>query len=417
MVNTVVSFGITNMYCFCRMFFSSRLVVGCSNFCSSSSQQNPQFIQALLNYSKSAAVSLERAKTLLKYDKMHLRLKQLEIELKSFTATENNMKSRIKLSREYARLSKKLESIDSCSKELEDYHNLGLLMEREQDSSGLKEILDEMLLLKSRAEDIERQAIVGEERDQKGAYLELHSGAGGVESMDWCAILFRMYSRWAEQHSYEVDIVDENKGDIAGIRSGTLKIDGGDGCAFGWLRKEAGVHRLVRISPFDAGSRRHTSFVAVSVIPDVGEDNVKENLIEPGSLRIETFRASGSGGQHVNKTESAIRIVHIPTGISVQCQSERSQYQNKQTALKMLEAKLHYQEQLKREEEINNISELSKEAQFGNQIRSYVLAPYQLVKDMRTGFEHRNPEKVLNGEALDDFLVSCLSWEKQLKDE
>ncbi|EME28084.1 Peptide chain release factor 2 [Galdieria sulphuraria] len=402
------------MYYAYRAFCPSRRVC-CGNFCSSS-EQNAQLIQALLNHSRSAAAALERAKRLLKYDNMHKRLDQMETELKSFEATETNLKSRIKLSREYAQLSKKLESIDSCSKDLEDYHNLGLIMEQEKDSSGLKEILEEMLSLKSRAEDIERQAIVGEDGVHKGAYLELHSGAGGVESMDWCSILFRMYTRWAEQHSYIVDIVDENKGEVAGIRSGMLKIDGGDGCAFGWLRKEAGVHRLVRISPFDSGGRRHTSFVAVSVIPDVGED-VKENLIEPGSLKIDTFRASGSGGQHVNKTESAIRIVHIPTGITVQCQSERSQYQNKLTALKVLESKLQYLEQLKREEEINNISERSKDAQFGNQIRSYVMAPYQLVKDMRTGFEHRNPEKVLNGEALDDFLVSCLSWEKQLKEE
>ncbi|KAK4523293.1 hypothetical protein GAYE_PCTG50G1186 [Galdieria yellowstonensis] len=401
------------MHHVCRSFVCFRVFY--SRFCNSS-EQTAQLIQTLLNYSKSAATSLERAKSLLKYDKLQQRLLQVEAELNSVIADESNRKSRIKLSREYSHLTKKLESIESLSRELEEYHSLGLVMEKDQDSSGLKEILEEMLVLKGRAEDMERQAIVGEDRDQKGAYLELHSGAGGVESMDWCATLFRMYIRWAEQHSYEVDIVDENKGEVAGIRSGTLKIDGGDGCAFGWLRKEAGVHRLVRISPFDSGGRRHTSFVAVSVIPDVGED-LKENLIEPGSLRIETFRASGSGGQHVNKTESAIRIVHIPSGITVQCQSQRSQYQNKQTALKMLEAKLQYQEQLKREEEINNMSEHSKEAQFGNQIRSYILAPYQLVKDMRTGYEHRNPERVLNGEALDEFLVSCLSWEKQLKDE
>jgi len=290
------------MHHVCRSFVCFRVFY--SRFFNSS-EQTAQLIQTLLNYSKSAATSLERAKSLLKYDKLQQRLLQVEAELNSVIADESNRKSRIKLSREYSHLTKKLESIESLSRELEEYHSLGLVMEKDQDSSGLKEILEEMLVLKGRAEDMERQAIVGEDRDQKGAYLELHSGAGGVESMDWCATLFRMYIRWAEQHSYEVDIVDENKGEVAGIRSGTLKIDGGDGCAFGWLRKEAGVHRLVRISPFDSGGRRHTSFVAVSVIPDVGED-LKENLIEPGSLRIETFRASGSGGQHVNKTESAV---------------------------------------------------------------------------------------------------------------
>eukprot|EP00871_Galdieria_phlegrea_P005014 jgi/Galph1/5513/GphlegSOOS_G4134.1 len=373
--------------------------------CSAKSPELSLLLQTLTSETRVAQSALRTTKRLTRYEEMQKKALSIEVELQNLRTETSSLKRYIQLSKELARLTRILESIAFCDKELEEYQNLGWLLEKECDIQGLKEVLNQVSVLRTRAEDLELEALVGEKRDQTGAYIELKSGAGGVESMDWCAMLFRMYSRWAERHEYSVQIVEESKGEVAGIRSGILKIDGGDGCAFGWLRKEAGVHRLVRMSPFDSGGRRHTSFAAVSVIPQL-EDNTKEVTIEPGSLRIETLRASGAGGQHVNKTESAIRIVHIPSGIVVQCQSERSQYQNKQTALKILQAKLEYQAQLRREKELEEQTEHSKEAEFGNQIRSYILAPYQLVKDMRTGFELTSPEKVLNGEGR-KVLMNC----------
>ena len=234
--------------------------------------------------------------------------------------------------------------------------------------------------------------------------MEINAGAGGTEAQDWAEMLMRMYTRWAEQRGYKVQLMEESEGEQAGIKSATLQISGPT--AYGWLKTEAGVHRLVRISPFDAAARRQTSFASVWVYPVV--DDTIEIDIDPSDLKVDTFRASGAGGQHVNKTESAIRITHVPTGIVVACQTDRSQHRNRATAMGMLKARM-YEQELQRREAVSAAQESAKtEIGWGHQIRSYVLAPYQLVKDLRTGVEKGNPEAVLGG-ALDEFMAAALA--------
>lgn len=242
------------------------------------------------------------------------------------------------------------------------------------------------------------------EADSSGCYLEIHAGAGGTEAQDWAQMLLRMYLRWAESKNYLTEILEQSDGEEAGIKSITIKIDGVK--AYGWLKRESGVHRLVRISPFDSNARRHTSFASVWVYPIV--DDQINIVIEEKDLRIDTYRASGAGGQHVNKTESAIRITHIPTKIVVQCQNDRSQHRNKATAMQMLKARLYELELQHREQNIASANESKTEIGWGHQIRSYVLQPYQMIKDLRTGFEKGNTEAVLNGQ-IDEFLYSSLT--------
>ncbi len=246
--------------------------------------------------------------------------------------------------------------------------------------------------------------ILNNKEDSKNAILSITPGAGGTEAQDWAQMLMRMYVRWAERHGYDVKVLDLLPGEEAGIKSVTLLISGD--YAYGYLKGESGVHRLVRISPFDANKRRHTSFAAVSVTPEV-EDDIEIDIKE-SDLRIDTFRASGAGGQHVNRTDSAVRIVHIPTGIVVQCQNERSQHQNKMTAMKILKSKLYELEMKKREKELNELQGEKKEIAWGNQIRSYILQPYQLVKDHRTNVEVGNVPAVLDGD-IDIFIKSYLT--------
>ena len=234
-------------------------------------------------------------------------------------------------------------------------------------------------------------------------YIEIHAGAGGTESQDWADMLRRMYLKWADQNDFKSDLISEHKGDEAGIKSSTIKIEGD--YVFGWLKKESGIHRLVRISPFDSGARRHTSFASIWVYPVVDE-NINIEIIEK-DLRIDTYRSSGAGGQHVNTTDSAVRITHIPSKIVVQCQNERSQHKNKETCMNMLKARL-YDYEMKKKEQLDQNTEASKsEIGWGHQIRSYVLQPYRLVKDNRTNFESTSPDKVLDGE-IDDFLEQSL---------
>jgi peptide chain release factor 2 len=240
------------------------------------------------------------------------------------------------------------------------------------------------------------------EADNNSCYLEVHAGAGGTEAQDWAQMLLRMYHRWSENHRYSVDIIEESRGEEAGIKSTTIKIDGAK--AYGWLKNESGVHRLVRISPFDSNARRHTSFASIWVYPVV-DDSINIEINE-SELRIDTYRASGAGGQHVNKTESAIRITHIPTGVVVQCQSDRSQHRNKATAYEMLRSRLYELELQKKEEENNKVDKDS--IGWGHQIRSYVMQPYQMVKDLRSGFEKGNISAVLDGE-IDEFLQEAIS--------
>jgi peptide chain release factor 2 len=242
------------------------------------------------------------------------------------------------------------------------------------------------------------------EADGNDAYLEIHAGAGGTESQDWAAMLFRMYTRWAEQHGYKLQLIEESEGEAAGLKSATIRVNGDN--AYGWLKSEAGVHRLVRISPFDSNARRHTSFSSVTVYPVIDQSiNIE---IPEKDVRIDVYRASGAGGQHVNKTESAVRITHLPTNIAVACQTERSQHQNKAYCWDMLKAKLYEIELQRKKDETGAFVGEKAEIGWGHQIRSYVLQPYQLVKDLRTGVESRAPSDVLDGD-LDPFMAAALA--------
>jgi len=265
------------------------------------------------------------------------------------------------------------------------------------------EIREEILSLRSLIEDIEIRHLLSGEMDRNNAIVSIHPGAGGTESQDWAAMLQRMYFRWAERHGFKIDIIDILPGEEAGIKSITFTVKGR--YAYGYLKGEAGVHRLVRISPFDANKRRHTSFAAVLVYPEIEEDI--EVDIKDEDLRIDTFRASGAGGQHVNKVSSAVRITHIPTGIVISCQSERSQHRNKEMALKILRARLYDLQLKEQERRLEGIVGDKKEISWGNQIRSYVLQPYRLVKDNRTGIEVGNVDSVLDGD-IDIFIDSYL---------
>ena len=246
--------------------------------------------------------------------------------------------------------------------------------------------------------------LMNDEADQNNSFLEIHAGAGGTESQDWAEMLQRMYVRWAESKEFDISLLQESKGEEAGIKSSTLKISGD--YVYGKLKRESGIHRLVRISPFDSNKRRHTSFASIWVYPEI--DDKVEIEINEGDLRIDTYRASGAGGQHVNKTDSAVRITHIPTHIVVQCQSGRSQHKNKSNAMAMLKSRLYELELQKRKEEENKINSEKKEIGWGNQIRSYVLHPYKLIKDLRTNYETSNVSDVLDGN-IDKFLEKSLT--------
>lgn len=277
-------------------------------------------------------------------------------------------------------------------------------MELEDDESLEKDLQDKLSLAKSELEDFKIETLLSGKYDSYNAIMTLHSGAGGTEAQDWTEMLFRMYSMYAEKRGYDINVIDELPGDEAGIKSITFLVSGEN--AYGYLKCEKGVHRLVRISPFDAGARRHTSFASVEVMPEI--DNTLEIEIKPEDLKVDTFRSSGAGGQHINKTESAIRITHIPTGIVVSCQTERSQIQNRETAMKMLYSKLIERQE---EEEMQKLSEIKgeiKKIEWGSQIRSYVFCPYTLVKDHRTGYETSNIQDVMNGNIqpfINDYLI------------
>jgi len=266
--------------------------------------------------------------------------------------------------------------------------------------------------LRDRARKAQVAAMLSGEADANDCYVEVHAGAGGTESQDWAEMLARMYIRWSEQRGFAVEWLEESPGEEAGLKSATFQVKGP--AAYGWLKTESGVHRLVRISPFDANARRHTSFASVWVYPVI--DDAITIDVQEKDLRIDTYRASGAGGQHVNKTESAVRITHIPTGIVAAVQSERSQHQNKHQAMKMLKARIYEAELKKREAAARAIEDTKTDIGWGHQIRSYVLQPYQMVKDMRTGVEKGNARAVLEGD-IDDFLEASLSGKKRNKGE
>ena len=272
----------------------------------------------------------------------------------------------------------------------------------EKDFDTINEISDSTDKIKNKVEQLEFQKMFNGEMDHSNAYVDIQSGAGGTEAQDWAEMIFRMYSRWAETHSYKVKIIDMSEGEIAGIKSTTISVEGN--YAYGWLRSETGIHRLVRKSPFDSGSRRHTSFASVFVSPEVNDD-IDVN-IDQSDLRIDVYRSSGAGGQHVNRTESAVRITHIPTNVVVQCQNDRSQHKNKASAMKQLKAKLYELEMRRKNEEALKVENTKADVGWGNQIRSYVLDQSR-VKDLRTGIEKSNPQAVLDGD-LDDFIEASL---------
>jgi peptide chain release factor 2 len=287
----------------------------------------------------------------------------------------------------------------------EDVVELIDLLTDEHDQSMLTEVQSMISELKRKLDKIELQAMLSGDDDSKNAIMTIHPGAGGTESQDWAEMLLRMYMRWFERSEMDARIMDLLKGDEAGIKDVSIEIKGS--YAYGYLKSEAGIHRLVRISPFDANHRRHTSFASVFVYPEIDEDI--EIDINPDDLRIDTYRASGAGGQHVNKTDSAIRITHIPSGIVVQCQNERSQYKNKATAMKILRARLYQQKKEEMRKEKSEIEKNKKDISWGNQIRSYVFQPYTMVKDHRTKHENSNIQAVMDGD-IDEFLRQYLLW-------
>jgi peptide chain release factor 2 len=306
--------------------------------------------------------------------------------------------------RERTQLEKAMSRVRDMETELEDSVGMIELGEAEDDADVITEAEAAIQALGPLAEKMELESLLSGEVDANDCYVEINAGAGGTESQDWAQILVRMYVRWAEQHECQVEWIEESAGEEAGLKSATFKVSGLN--AYGWLKTEAGVHRLVRISPFDSQSRRHTSFASVWVYPVI--DDSIDIEIEDKDLRIDTYRASGAGGQHVNKTDSAVRMTHLPTGIVVQCQNDRSQLRNRVTAMNMLRARLYEHELQRRESEAQEMQDAKTDIGWGHQIRSYVLHPYQMVKDLRTEVETGNAQAVLDGD-LDRFLEASLA--------
>lgn len=306
--------------------------------------------------------------------------------------------------RERGRLSEQIDGVKRLERDVADALGLIELAEAEGDADTANAATADLERLAAEAKKREIESLLSGEADANDAFLEVNSGSGGTEAQDWAEMLLRMYSRWAEQHGYKVALTEESAGEQAGLKSATIQISGPN--AYGWLKTESGVHRLVRISPFDSAARRHTSFASVYVYPVV--DDKIEIEVNPADLKTDTFRASGAGGQHVNKTESGVRFTHIPTGIVVASTQDRSQHRNRAIAMGMLKARL-YELELSKREAVNAATEAGKtDIGWGHQIRSYVLQPYQMVKDLRTGVEKGNPAAVLDGE-LDDFLAASLA--------
>ena len=306
--------------------------------------------------------------------------------------------------RERTRIESALDLYRELDRETRDNRDLIELGDAEEDQEIVAEAEAALLQVRERAARMEIETLLSGEADANDSFVEIHAGAGGTESQDWAEMLARMYTRWAEAHGYAVEVLEESLGEEAGFKSVTMRVKGEN--AYGWLKTESGVHRLVRISPFDASSRRHTSFASVWAYPVV-EDDI-EIEIDDKDIRIDTYRASGAGGQHVNRTDSAVRITHLPSNIVVQCQSDRSQHRNRAAAFTMLRARLYEMELQRREAEAQAEHAAKSDIGWGHQIRSYVLQPYQMVKDLRTGIEKGNPQAVLDGD-LDAFMAAALA--------
>ncbi len=331
------------------------------------------------------------------------RLEELELCIAAPNFWNDSRQAQI-ITREHKTVERVVQLWALLNTNLEDCHVLvELSQECGDDESVELELKQTIENLTKKIKDLEFQKMLGGENDSNSAIVSINAGAGGTEAQDWANMLLRMYVRWAENRGFTATVIDELEGEEAGIKSATFTVNGD--YAFGYLKAEIGIHRLVRISPFDAGARRHTSFASVFVYPDI-EDTI-EITIEDKELRVDTYRASGAGGQHVNKTDSAVRITHIPSGIAVQCQNERSQHMNRAMAMKFLKARLYEQEKQEREKEMDDMHASKKQIAWGNQIRSYVLQPYRLAKDHRTGLEIGNVDAVLDGN-LDAFIEAFL---------
>lgn len=339
-------------------------------------------------------------------------LKRLEAEMAKPDFWSRPQEEIQRIAQERSKILDRIQEWSNLKKDLEDAKILTELALEEQDLTTLREASETLKTIKRQLQTLTLRAIMKEPEDRLNAIVAINAGTGGTDAQDWCQILFRMYTRWAERNKMQVEINDLLEGDEAGIKNVTFTVVGP--YAYGFLKAEHGIHRLVRISPFDASGRRHTSFASVSVYPDVQDEIVVE--IEEKDLRIDTFRASGPGGQHVNKTSSAVRITHIPTGIVVQCQNEKSQHRNREMAMKILKARLYELERKKKEAKKQEIHQSQKEISWGNQIRSYVFNPYRLVKDHRTNLEIGNVDAVLDGE-IDEFIEAYLHQNKIHKTE
>ena len=334
-------------------------------------------------------------------------------ELTALCADEklwDNPENAQKLLSERNNLESKLQQYDNFVATLKDYVEMIEFAESTEDETMLGELLANMTTLQQQVKYAELESLLSGEADANDAYLEVHAGSGGTEAMDWAQMLLRMYERWAENHHYKEEIIEETEGDVAGLKSATIKICGKN--AYGWLKSESGVHRLVRISPFDSNARRHTSFASVGVYPDI--DDTVQIEINPADCRIDTYRASGAGGQHINKTDSAVRITHIPTGIVVSSQTQRSQFQNRDNCWKMLRARLYEMEMQKKADAAQAVRDNQGDNGWGYQIRSYVLQPYRLVKDLRTEAETSDCKAVLDGD-IDLSLSAALA--QKIKDD
>ena len=337
------------------------------------------------------------------YDNAKLRLE----ELSAITADPdlwNEREKALALTSEKNTLEDNLTYYEDLLASIQNAEEMVELAELEEDEAMLSELYAHLTELKQEAKTREISTLLSGEFDKNDAYLEVHAGSGGTEAQDWAEMLLRMYSRWAEKHKYKLAYVEETEGEVAGVKSATLKISGLN--AYGWLKGETGVHRLVRISPFDSNARRHTSFASITVYPVV--DDTINIEINPADIKMDTYRSSGAGGQHINKTESAVRLTHIPSGVVVSCQTERSQFANRDLAMNMLKAKLYEIEQRKKEAAAEQKWEEQGDNGWGYQIRSYVLQPYKMIKDLRTNVETSDDKAVLDGE-IDLFLTAYLS--------
>lgn len=356
--------------------------------------------KAKLNALKPALETLRGA---LKLDEARKEIAELEKEAAA-DGFWNDVQNSQKVLQRTKRLKSKCETFDGLTSKWEDLYTLCEMAIEEGDESMLDELTGEYSAFEAELENTRLSTLLSGEYDNLGAIMSFHAGAGGTEAQDWAEMLYRMYTRWAERHGFKYKILDYLDGEEAGLKSATVSIEGEN--AYGYLKSENGIHRLVRISPFDSSGRRHTSFAAVEVMPQIVDDTEIE--IRPEDLKVDTYRSSGAGGQHVNKTESAIRITHIPSGLVVSCQTERSQHQNREYAMQMLRSRLAEIKEREHLEKVSDIKGVQMKIEWGSQIRSYVFMPYTLAKDHRTGYENGNINAVMDGD-LDGFINAYLS--------